>query len=216
MLEGGQRPGRLRTGRGGRADLPAADLPGHAGAAVEDGRRGLPPRRDGAAPTASEVLSGWLAQAMSNRRRLLELLAAVHRYRIPSPRGTQESLVEYDRRRSIKETLLEQIIAATVETADAGRLIRGLMGGPPPAADAGPLGAAGREMLRALLRGDAAAIRRQWRALVAALSQQPLLYVALARGGNPLRIVASRSLQGMLRRLLGYLPRLGLLAETTS
>ena len=36
----------------------------------------------------------------------------------------------------------------------------------------------------------------------------------LGRGGNPQRIVASRNLQYVLRRLLGYLPRLGLLAET--
>ncbi len=162
-----------------------------------------------------EVLAAWLAQAMSNRRRLLGLLSAVHRYRIPPPRGTQESLVEYDRRRSIKETLLEQIIAAAVETADAGRLIRVVMGGPPPAADGLlPWEQPVEEMLRAVLRGDVAAIRRQWSDLTAALAQQPLLYVALARGGNPLRIVASRGLQAMLRRLLGYLPRLGLLTET--
>ena len=50
-----------------------------------------------------------------------------YRYRIPAARGTQESLMEYDRRRSIKETLLEQIIAAAVETADAGRVIRLVM-----------------------------------------------------------------------------------------
>ena len=64
------------------------------------------------------------------------------------------------------------------------------------------------------MKGDAAAIRRHWPGLIAALAEQPLLYVALARGGNPQRIVASRSLQGTLRRLLGYLPRLGLLQET--
>ena len=40
------------------------------------------------------------------------------------------------------------------------------------------------------------------------------LYVALARGGDPRRIAASRGLQCVLRRLLGGLPRLGLLAET--
>ena len=151
-----------------------------------------------------EVLAAWLAQAMSNRRRLLELLSAVYRYRIPPPRGTQEALVEYDRRRSIKEMLLEQIIATGVETADAGRLIRVVMGGPPPAADGLlPWEQPVEEMLRAVLRGDTAAVRRQWSGLIAALAQQTVLYVALARGGNPLRIVASRGLQAMLRRLLG-------------
>jgi hypothetical protein len=49
---------------------------------------------------------------------------------------------------------------------------------------------------------------------LAALAGQPILYVALARGGHPQRLVASRSLQGVLRRLLAYLPQLGLLQET--
>ena len=47
-----------------------------------------------------------------------------------------------------------------------------------------------------------------------ALAESRCLYVALGRGGNPQRIVASRSLQHVLRRLLAYLPRLGLLTET--
>ncbi len=41
-----------------------------------------------------------------------------------------------------------------------------------------------------------------------------MLYVALARGGNPLKIVAARSLQSLICRLLAYLPRLGLVLET--
>ncbi len=160
-----------------------------------------------------QVLAGWLKQASANRKRLVELLASAHRYRILPPRGTQESLVEYDRRRGIKEMLVEQIITTTVETVDAGRLLRVVMTQPPPAeleAWERPI----EEVLRSLLHGDVAAVRKNWHGLVDTLSQQSLLYVALARGGNPLRIVASRGLQGMLRRLLGYLPRQGLLRET--
>ena len=66
------------------------------------------PRR---AADRDAVLAGWLAQARNITGSCCELLAAVHRYRMPPPRGTHESLVEYDRRRSIKETLLEEIIA---------------------------------------------------------------------------------------------------------
>ena len=174
-----------------------------------------------------EVLAGWLQQATDNGRRLSELLSAVHRHRIAPPRGTHEALVEYDRHRGIKETLVEQIIGTCVETADAGRMIAAAMGPHQPAA-----GLAGdssqqttadeknrweepaRKTLRALLRGDAAAVRRDWPELIAALRCQPLLYVALVRGGNPLRVVASRNIQCVLRRLLAYLPRLGLLQET--
>ena len=70
------------------------------------------------------------------------------------------------------------------------------------------------EVLAAVLRGDAAAVRARGPNCCRRSTEQPLLYVALGRGGNPQRIVASRSLQYVLRRLLGYLPRLGLLAET--
>ena len=82
-----------------------------------------------------EVLAGWLDQATGNHRQLLELLASVQRYRIPTPRGSHESLVEYDRRRSVKEALMEEIIEACVETGDAARMIRAAMRLPPKSAD---------------------------------------------------------------------------------
>ncbi|MCE5303022.1 MAG: hypothetical protein LLF97_07935 [Planctomycetaceae bacterium] len=161
-----------------------------------------------------ESLGAWLRQAEDNRRRLGELLAAVHRYRIPSPRGTQESLVEYDQRRSVKETLSEEIIEACVETGDAARMIRAAMTHPPKGDQPIAWEQQAGVVLAALLHGDAEAVRRAWPGLLPALEKQPLLYVALARGGNPQRIVASRELQFVLRRLLTYLPRLGLLVET--
>ncbi len=73
---------------------------------------------------------------------------------------------------------------------------------------------------RSARRSGAAARRRRRRAgrlaqsCCHALAEQPLLYVALARGGNPQRIVAARSIQCVLRRFSGCLPRLGLLTET--
>ena len=68
--------------------------------------------------------------------------------------------------------------------------------------------------MKAVLRGDAEGVRKVWRKLISAFSEQTLLYVALARSGRPKDIVASRGLQAVLRRLLAYLPRLGLLQET--
>ena len=178
-------------------------------------------------PQRDEVLAGWLERATANRRQLLKLLRRVHRFRIPAPRGTLEALVEYDQHRAVKEMLLEQIIATCVETADAGRMIRAAIGSHHPA-DVSPAGhldglPSGWEeweepagaVLHALLRGDVSAVRSGWDELVDALRQQPLLYVALGRGGNPERIVASRSIQCVLRRLLAYLPRFGLLSETS-
>ncbi len=44
--------------------------------------------------------------------------------------------------------------------------------------------------------------------------QQELLYVPLAKGGRPRRIVRARTLGQLLDDLLGWLPRLGLVRET--
>jgi len=179
-------------------------------ASFGDPQAGTPVPADQLGP----VLAGWLDQATKHRQELLDLLAAIYRYRIPTPRGTQEALVEFERRRSVKEMLLEQIIAACVESGDAVRLIRVVM----DRRDAAPGQEAWEEpaevALKAVLRGDAAGVRKVWRRLIATLGQQTLLYVALARSGHPQRIVASRGLQAVLRRLLAYLPRLGLLRET--
>jgi hypothetical protein len=161
-----------------------------------------------------ETLVAWLARADENYRQLLELMTSVHRYRIPPPRSTQESLVEYDRRRSIKETLLEEIIEACVETGDAARMIRAAMAKSSVGEQPNTWDHYAGEVMAAALRGDAAGVRRIMPQLLKSLEKQPLLYVALGRGGNPQRIVVSRGLQYVLRRLLSYLPRLGLLTET--
>jgi hypothetical protein len=162
----------------------------------------------------NDVMADWLSQATQNHERLLSLLSAVLQHRIPPPRGTQESLVEYDRRRSIKETLLDEIIQASVEMADAARLIRATIDRPPADADAEEWQRLADAALWAVLRGDAAAVRGLFPDLLRALAGQPLLYVALGQGGSPARIVAARGRQYVLRRLLSYLPRLGLLSET--
>jgi hypothetical protein len=161
-----------------------------------------------------EVLAGWLQRAGANRRNLSELLRTVHRYRIPPPRGTFETLIEYEQHRAVKEMLLEQIIMACVETADTGRTIRAAIGSHRPETDLNGWEEPAGRVLRALLRGEVTAVREGFSELVDALRGQPLLYVALGKGGNPEQVVASRSIQCVLRRLLTYLPRLGLLRET--
>lgn len=167
-----------------------------------------------------DVLAGWLARALADRGDLMKLLSAVHRYRIPPPRGTHEAMIEYDRHRAVKESLLEQIIAACVEMADAGLMIRAAMQGDEP--DRGPaqedVAAWERpavQVLRATIRCQTEEVDRCWSDLLDALTHQPLLYVSLARGGSPHRIVASQSIHTLLRRLLAYLPRLGLLENTS-
>jgi hypothetical protein len=160
------------------------------------------------------VLAGWLSQATERRRQLGEVLTAVHRYSIPAPRGTYDALVEFDRRRQIKEVLLDRIIAAAVEMADTAGILQATMrrNDAPAAGDAWE--AAVRETFRAAFHGDREAVRTACPGLFRLLARLPLLYLPTSRGGNPHRVLHARNLQQVLRRLLVYLPRLGLLDET--
>jgi len=161
------------------------------------------------------VFQSWLAQAQLDVRNLSSLLASVERHEIPAPRGTHDSMVEYDHRRALKEQLLEEIIATSVEMDDAVRSLRATIEpAGPAAAEAARWEEPAQRVMRAIFRGDRAAVRDAWNPLVVELIQQPVLYVSLARGGSPQKIVASRSLLRVLARLLAYLPRLGLLEQT--
>jgi len=161
-----------------------------------------------------EVLAGWRSQALAGHGGLFQLARAVHGYRIRSSSSALDAMVEYDRRRGIKDALLEWIVAACVETADAAHFLLAAVDREEPIDALEAWEASAREVLRAVFRGDGDCVRAVWPELLVALSRQPLLYVPTSRGGNPQRIVASRSVQRTLARLLTYAPRLGLLTET--
>lgn len=162
-----------------------------------------------------EVLDQWLAQAGANYKHLLELLDAVHGYRLRQPSGSHDSLVEFDRLRTIKDSLIQKIIATCVETATAARL---LMTTRDDAGDAQrfgePIDPASVHLLRAVLAGDPMAVRETWDDFLAALKPRQMLYVPHSRGGEPRQVVVTRSWQRLLNDLLGWLPKLGLIRET--
>jgi len=70
------------------------------------------------------------------------------------------------------------------------------------------------QIYRNILRGDSAAVRRDLPALIQTLSHIPLLYVPLDQGGDPEKILSTRTLQSVVRSLLDLLPRLGLFRES--
>jgi hypothetical protein len=160
-----------------------------------------------------ELLESWCQQAMANYEQLLDLLEAIHRYPISAPSGSHDSMVEYDRQRMIKDSLLEHVISTCVETADAGRLILAAL---PPGSDEGceTDDRLAVKVLRGVLAGDAASVERHWPAFRKWLSEQELLYVPLGKGGRPRRIVRARTLGQLLDDLLSWLPRLGLIRQT--
>ncbi|MEN0110171.1 MAG: hypothetical protein AAF805_05570 [Planctomycetota bacterium] len=169
----------------------------------------------------AERIAAWRRSAVQRGVQLAQLLDAVHGHPIAKPRSDHESMVEYDRLRSLKESIVEGVIESCVETADAARLLRAasavIVEDAPPV-DGAPsyapgLAGAARGMLRAVLRGDARGAREHWPRLRAALAREELLYVPLSRGGEPRKIVRARALHRLLSDLLAWLPRLGMIRE---
>jgi hypothetical protein len=163
-----------------------------------------------------EMFDGWQQHANESYAALLSLIEAVHGFAIRAPSGTHESNVEYDRRRMVKDSILEQLMATAVEMADAARLLSAASGrniSRPHREDEAD-DCTSINVLRAVLAGDGAAVRKHWSELIAWLKDQELLYVPLAKGGKPRRIVRARALVQLVQDLLEWLPRLGLVRET--
>ncbi len=167
------------------------------------------------APERRMQFDAWQREAVAKYGQLVQLLEEVHQHQVPPPTGSHESMMEYDRRRMMLETLVEQIITTCVEMSDAGRLLRAAAG-VAQVVEGAPASAIARtiEILRSILKGDAAGVRQHWSAFVRSLVEQELLYVPLSKGGSPNRIVKARALHGLIHDLLGWLPRLGLVRET--
>ena len=91
-----------------------------------------------------ERFRAWLGQARKNHQELLALLDVVHEHPIPEPLGSYESVVEYDRRRSLKERLLHVIIATCLDTALAVGALQGTLSADGDAARRQPVRASGR------------------------------------------------------------------------
>ncbi|MBI2826485.1 MAG: hypothetical protein HYX69_17555 [Planctomycetia bacterium] len=192
----------------------SATRPEHGQAAETTGAGGVP----------AATLAAQLPHAQRVARGLAQLLLAVHRFRIPQPSAAHASMIEYDRRQRVKEGLLADVVAAAVEAARAVRLLRAASAdeqpqphAPPdePATASGPRAEAlATPVLRAILQRDREAARRAFPALREELAAQPILYVPLARGGDPAQLLATQSTKQLLVDLFQALPRLGLLAES--
>jgi hypothetical protein len=170
-----------------------------------------------AQPDRRQLLDNWYQQAVARYGSLLELIEAVQRYPLPQPTGSHDSMVEYDRQRMIKDSLLEQVIATCVQTADAGRLLCAASGQAMECvaeAERGLDVCASLGVLRGVLAGDVVAVAKHWHSFTELLAKQELLYVPLAKGGRPRRIVRARACGQLINDLLGWLPRLGLVRET--
>jgi hypothetical protein len=170
---------------------------------------------------------GWLTTARANRQRLLSLLDALHDHPLPDPSGDYDSLVEYDRRRVLKEQLLFTTIGTCLDTTLAvDALTEPPTGGPPPAKPAtGPetlpmpravddWATPMAQLERALFQVDVAGARRLLPEFLESFQSESLLVTPFMEGGTPRQVLRVRVAQTVLRELLANLPRLGLVRET--
>jgi len=158
-------------------------------------------------------LGDWWQRARHNRQELLQLMDAIHEHEVPKPSGAYDALVEFDRRRTLKENLLGIIIATCLDTTLAEGALRGAAeisapeGG--PAWEPGLLG-----LEQSLWQGDAGRTHTLLPAFLQQFQQEPLLFRPLAQGGNPRDVLRASLAQIVLHGLAFNLPRLGLIRDT--
>lgn len=165
-----------------------------------------------------EALQRWSEHCLANRDGLIRLLDQVQSYSIARGGTDTDSMARYDRKRVVKESLMERILATAVETADASRLLIGAVLALTDNKEsiASLLGNAPRdELLTVELFGNLMAGRRSrvedvFPDFISVLRDQKLLYVSLARGGDPREILIARVRRRALSHLLTWLPRQGL------
>jgi hypothetical protein len=159
----------------------------------------------------AENLAAWLAAAREKQDQLLTLLDALHACPVPPPLGSQESVMEYDRRRILKEQLVYQAIATCLDANLAVGALRGALGQTEEHPDWEPWAI---RLEQALLRGDAAEGRTLLPKFLQYFQHEPLVFLPLANGGEPRQVLRARLAQTILQALVGTLPHLGLLRET--
>ena len=139
-------------------------------------------------PRCQVFLRQWLGKARSNYRQLLALLDTLHEHDVPRPSGSFESMVEYDKRRSIKESLLNLAIVTCLNQALAVGSLRGVVENDDDSekeTQAPSWEPLVRSMERALLRKDPERVRSLVGRFLQSFGREPLLYTPLHQGGHP-------------------------------
>lgn len=163
------------------------------------------------------AMLGWAQQAAANRRGLLDLLQDVAAFKIPKTSADHDAMSRYDRQRLVKESLLERIITAAVETADARRMLLAnlAVSGDKHASLEKELKTLPEddrlaiELVGHLLHGEQPKVEALFPKLVTALRPKKLLYIPLARGGDPALIYSVRLRRRIMSHLMVWLPRQG-------
>lgn len=145
---------------------------------------------------------------------LRKLARAVSQYKLSRPGADADAMVNYDRLRLLRDSLLDQVMNALVSVTESKRFLTAAIGNDiDEFIDIEEERSAVR-LLGACLRGETKDAEKFWPDVRASLVGQQILYVPLNRGGHAANITEVRARQQLIQDLLYWLPRLGLLKET--
>ncbi|MBY0588081.1 hypothetical protein K2X85_12945 [bacterium] len=158
-------------------------------------------------------LASWIERATRNKADLRLLLIRLEKRVITLPSGTRDSLIEFERQSSIRETLVAKTIYITMETSHALRAMTALhaaLGGKEDfAALAHPWEPTMARFESQARFGDQTIARQMLPDFMEAVSQAPLMYVSADKGGRPSEIGPARYAREAIRMLVGLFPLIG-------
>ncbi|MFN5435024.1 MAG: hypothetical protein ACK5ES_10705 [Planctomyces sp.] len=162
----------------------------------------------------AEMMRDWLVAIRGRLQGLGELVSEVRDYEISVLSSGLEGNLEYDIQLQCRFLLMQNALSTTVEFLMAERLIEAVVGSPGKNSDTETLDQLVSAIFTAVFSRRSDEVRKLFPAFCRELGRRPLLYVPFENGGQPAAILKARTLQAILRVLLGQLPRLGLLTET--
>ena len=144
-------------------------------------------QRPGNLKTVATFWPGWIGKANEIRQDLTGLLKTVLDYKIPRKGIDHESLVQYDRCRLYKESLLDRIVETCVESENATCMLAAVIAAIDHLLEKQPLtqlheGVNGNaplvSLFAAVLLMDLRLVKEHFPGAIEYLHQQPLLYVS--------------------------------------
>jgi len=162
----------------------------------------------------AELMREWLAAIRGRLQGLGELVSEVHGYEITVLNSGLEGNLEYDIQLQCRFLLMQNALSTTVEFLMAERLIEAVVCSPSKSSETETLDQLVSAIFAAVFSRSPLEVREIFPAFCREIARRPLLYVPFENGGQPAAILKARTLQAILRVLLGQLPKLGLLLET--
>jgi hypothetical protein len=167
-----------------------------------------------------ESLQQWCVQCSQQISGCTRLINQIKDFPISRGGADPDSMARYDRKRWMKESLLERVIQASLEIGDARRMmLAAIIAFRQQRPNVDELQCQDlresdwevTEIFGNLLAGEHEKVSAAFEKFLPALRAEKLLYVPMARGGDPVEICHVRLRRRSLSHLMTWLPRQGLI-----